>query len=153
VSEDPAGFQAGDSNLYRYVVNSPTNALDPTGLDNFWLFEPWQTLQDIFGSNQRPAEKVTEKKVLRVVSERTEWLLPPAANMQAEKVRQIYSEKFPYHVDYTDIQISGSSKPPIGDDVRDAIFTILGSGARTVNVPLPPLSGPPPAGAPPVPGR
>ena len=28
---DPIGFEAGDSNLYRYVGNSPLNGTDPTG--------------------------------------------------------------------------------------------------------------------------
>ena len=32
LSEDPLGFDAGDTNLYRYVFNSPTNYTDPTGL-------------------------------------------------------------------------------------------------------------------------
>ncbi len=32
ISKDPIGFAAGDSNLYRYVGNSPTNAADPSGL-------------------------------------------------------------------------------------------------------------------------
>ena len=32
LSEDPAGFAAGDANLYRYVGNSPTNFVDSTGL-------------------------------------------------------------------------------------------------------------------------
>ncbi|MFO0852423.1 MAG: RHS repeat-associated core domain-containing protein [Gemmataceae bacterium] len=32
LSEDPAGFAAGDPNLYRYAGNSPTNATDPSGL-------------------------------------------------------------------------------------------------------------------------
>lgn len=31
-SQDPIGFAAGDANLYRYVGNSPTNATDPSGL-------------------------------------------------------------------------------------------------------------------------
>jgi RHS repeat-associated protein len=31
ISEDPIGFSAGDTNLYRYVSNSPTNFTDPTG--------------------------------------------------------------------------------------------------------------------------
>ncbi len=31
ISEDPAGFAGGDTNLYRYVGNSPTNATDPSG--------------------------------------------------------------------------------------------------------------------------
>ncbi len=30
--EDPIGFAAGDANLYRYVGNGPTNAVDPSGL-------------------------------------------------------------------------------------------------------------------------
>jgi RHS repeat-associated protein len=33
ISKDPIGFDAGDTNLYRYVGNSPTNATDPTGLN------------------------------------------------------------------------------------------------------------------------
>ncbi|WP_422925495.1 putative Ig domain-containing protein [Singulisphaera sp. PoT] len=32
ISQDPLGFNGADSNLYRYVGNSPTNATDPTGL-------------------------------------------------------------------------------------------------------------------------
>jgi RHS repeat-associated protein len=32
LSEDPIGFAAGDSNLYRYVGNNATNATDPNGL-------------------------------------------------------------------------------------------------------------------------
>jgi RHS repeat-associated protein len=31
ISEDPIGFGAGDTNLYRYVNNSPTNFTDPSG--------------------------------------------------------------------------------------------------------------------------
>jgi RHS repeat-associated protein len=31
ISEDPIGFSAGDTNLYRYVSNSPTNYTDPSG--------------------------------------------------------------------------------------------------------------------------
>jgi RHS repeat-associated protein len=31
ISEDPVGFSAGDTNLYRYVNNNPTNWTDPTG--------------------------------------------------------------------------------------------------------------------------
>ncbi|MFO7902876.1 MAG: RHS repeat-associated core domain-containing protein [Pirellulaceae bacterium] len=32
ISEDPAGFEAGDANLRRYVENDPTNQVDPTGM-------------------------------------------------------------------------------------------------------------------------
>ena len=35
ISEDPLGFGGGDPNVSRYVGNSPTNGIDPTGLI-FW---------------------------------------------------------------------------------------------------------------------
>ncbi len=35
ISEDPIGFQAADPNLFRYVVNSPTNYMDPSGLEKY----------------------------------------------------------------------------------------------------------------------
>lgn len=31
ISADPIGFAAGDTNLYRYCFNNPTNATDPSG--------------------------------------------------------------------------------------------------------------------------
>ena len=39
ISEDPMGFGAGDANISRYVGNSPTNAVDPSGLAR-WVW-PW----------------------------------------------------------------------------------------------------------------
>jgi RHS repeat-associated protein len=38
VSQDPLGFTAGDSNLYRYVGNNSPNLTDSTGLDGFLDF-------------------------------------------------------------------------------------------------------------------
>jgi len=32
ISRDPIGYDGGDANLYRYVGNRPTNAVDPSGL-------------------------------------------------------------------------------------------------------------------------
>src|SRR5262249_37473306 len=40
ISEDPIGFSGGDSNLYRYVTNEPTNTTDPSGLQRFVLAPP-----------------------------------------------------------------------------------------------------------------
>ena len=39
MTQDPMGFDAGDSNLYRYVNNAPTNHTDPSGFvsDNVGL--------------------------------------------------------------------------------------------------------------------
>jgi len=33
LSQDPKGFAAGDADLYRYVLNAPTLATDPTGME------------------------------------------------------------------------------------------------------------------------
>jgi RHS repeat-associated protein len=40
LSQDPMGFGAGDSNLYRYVNNDPLNAIDPSGQALFVEGEP-----------------------------------------------------------------------------------------------------------------
>jgi RHS repeat-associated protein len=34
ITQDPIGFNAGDTNLYRYVNNNPINLIDPLGLGN-----------------------------------------------------------------------------------------------------------------------
>jgi RHS repeat-associated protein len=47
ITEDPIGFAAGDSNLYRYVNNAPTDAQDPSG--NF-----------LFAFGQARAEKIAK---------------------------------------------------------------------------------------------
>jgi RHS repeat-associated protein len=36
MQQDPIGYAAGDSNLYRYVGNNPTNITDPNGLRWTW---------------------------------------------------------------------------------------------------------------------
>jgi hypothetical protein len=46
-----SGFKAGDSNLYRYVRNSPAAFTDPTGLDGGFGTCPWQPWG---GPPQRP---------------------------------------------------------------------------------------------------
>lgn len=40
LSEDPIGFNGGDSNLYRYVLNNPRNLTDPLGLLVNAVFNP-----------------------------------------------------------------------------------------------------------------
>jgi RHS repeat-associated protein len=41
LTQDPLGFDAGDSNLYRYVTNKPTVATDPSGFDEFEWMDPF----------------------------------------------------------------------------------------------------------------
>jgi RHS repeat-associated protein len=49
ISQDPMGFDAGDSNLYRYVHNQSTAATDPSGYwtdvgQPAWFLTKWQRL-------------------------------------------------------------------------------------------------------------
>jgi RHS repeat-associated protein len=47
---DPIGFAAGDNSFYAFVSNSPTNAIDPSGLDWWWpgrnLYRWWQAKKE-----------------------------------------------------------------------------------------------------------
>ena len=47
ISEDPIGFAAGDTNLYRRVKNSPANATDPSG--NI-IETPWDVIATLFSA-------------------------------------------------------------------------------------------------------
>ena len=48
LSEDPIGYDAGDSNLYRYVGNEPGDTVDPSGLQGG--SQPYPTLPPVPGS-------------------------------------------------------------------------------------------------------
>jgi RHS repeat-associated protein len=61
-SQDPIGFDAGDSNLYRYVKNEPTTFTDPSGalpcFPGFFLPGPQLSAQSVSGPRRVPgAEK------------------------------------------------------------------------------------------------
>ena len=48
LSTDPAGFSAGDENLYRYVGNSPVDNTDPAGMTS--MSDRWNTFWGNVGS-------------------------------------------------------------------------------------------------------
>jgi RHS repeat-associated protein len=58
ISEDPMGFAGSGPNVYAYVSDSPTNLVDPFGLEGEWWnphsydfshYDPWDTVRD-FGT-------------------------------------------------------------------------------------------------------
>jgi hypothetical protein len=56
LEEDPEGFDANDPNFYRYVKNSPTNATDPSGLQEYKPIgetDPKKIHQYLLGVNVR----------------------------------------------------------------------------------------------------
>jgi RHS repeat-associated protein len=65
ISEDPIGFEAGDANLYRYVGNSSTNSIDPSGLKPWWgiakiLKKKW-TAETADRAGEQLAKELLEK--------------------------------------------------------------------------------------------
>ncbi|MBX9680507.1 MAG: RHS repeat-associated core domain-containing protein, partial [Gemmataceae bacterium] len=79
ISQDPMGFDAGDSNLYRHVNNRPTNAVDPSGLQEGVPYETGP-------KNAPPAGvKFVSGPTVDVVSwiqktDKSEWLMNRVAN-------------------------------------------------------------------------
>jgi RHS repeat-associated protein len=66
-SEDPLGFSGGDANLYRYVDNSPTNAVDPSGFQGQPVTFPNQRAGDQPGEQDRwNKDPSVRKKVIPV---------------------------------------------------------------------------------------
>ncbi len=51
IGNDPLGFDAGDSNLSRYVNNRPTMAVDASGMDAIYLWAPIASGPKIFTKN------------------------------------------------------------------------------------------------------
>jgi hypothetical protein len=72
ISQDPIGFAAGDTNQYRYVGNGPTNATDPSGLEEDKPFEPWSLVYWFFSGHKN---KDQARNIRKASSFRSEMLL------------------------------------------------------------------------------
>jgi RHS repeat-associated protein len=59
IGQDPIGFDAGDSNLYRYVRNHPVVALDPSGKDE---------LSDYVETQKRKYRQTDGKDIGRILA-------------------------------------------------------------------------------------
>ena len=62
LSQDPLGFNAGDSNLYRYVNNRPTVATDPSGLDVQVMFPSFGDVYTSLNPDERSNMKAIFKQ-------------------------------------------------------------------------------------------
>jgi hypothetical protein len=108
---DPLGFGAGDSNLYRYVGNRPTNATDPSGLADKpgkpslppkateeekqaaikWIKKYLPKLPDKGYTIYGPVGTMTENNwqcsglVFAVVRENYDWKVPPSSSLPLNK--------------------------------------------------------------------
>ena len=71
ISQDPIGFAAGDGNLYRYVSNGSTGAVDPSGLQDPSIASGGEYLARRFvawwrGNARRSSELSTERHLRRL---------------------------------------------------------------------------------------
>ncbi|MEH2218468.1 MAG: FG-GAP-like repeat-containing protein [Nostoc sp.] len=92
ISQDPIGFNGNDTNLYRYVVNSPTNGVDPTGLLPGILKDLLQLLRRTPGSPIPPIfipdsvlDELLPQKTIPLEKE-VHYLEPKTQNPNSKKV-------------------------------------------------------------------
>jgi hypothetical protein len=52
IEEDPEGFSAGDTNLYRYVGDNPTDETDPSGMQAVGTAKPPPKPSDVVGTDK-----------------------------------------------------------------------------------------------------
>jgi hypothetical protein len=76
LEEDPIEFDAGDANLYRYVMNDPTNATDPTGLALLTVNRTVaEEIQAYLANDRAPAQKEDNER--RLITDIQEAWTPP----------------------------------------------------------------------------
>jgi hypothetical protein len=63
MTQDPLGFAAGDSNLYRYVHNQPTGATDPSGLTSVSEATVGDMLKDLGIREGKASEEAYIKEI------------------------------------------------------------------------------------------
>ena len=74
ISQDPMGLSAGDSNLYRYVNNAPTNATDPSGL---WKIDRANGATAVVTSDEGDTIGGLASKIGLYVVNYPQWLTTP----------------------------------------------------------------------------
>lgn len=92
LSQDPLGFAAGDSNLYRYVRNSPENHVDPSGL------EPYAKVYSIYfvdvASGQKLDREALAKSAGKMIKVVSEYAYGARGKVTAEKGAKAYGLTF-----------------------------------------------------------
>jgi RHS repeat-associated protein len=110
--QDPVAFGAGDSNLYRYVRNGPTNATDPSGLRECDDRETPQT------KNLKNCNAILEKMVNNVIQE--EFKAAKRANLSGRQFAAAVYERLG-----TDAPQTGVDAPLLGSVSRVTRAAVL----------------------------
>ncbi len=90
VSQDPKGFAAGDTNLYRYVANRPVSDTDVTGLQD-------SPSGPVYASPQSPADGQTGYYVRYY----QEPVFPPVERFSPRPEEGMYNPYFPVYTTTT----------------------------------------------------
>jgi RHS repeat-associated protein len=120
LSEDPIGFAAGDANLYRYVGNSPTMYVDPTGL----VRPPSGPMPP--GSGPMLDGKVPG--INKIPTDKLKWYLDDIARPKCKEYVDLY-EKTGADRYYKDLQ---NLQKRINNVNRELIKRSFGNAARCV---------------------
>lgn len=93
---EPLGFEAGDTNLFRYVGNSPTNATDPSGLEKLKLSDLEKSLQGITQSQEAKKEAAAIAAVIRYTWELNSKWNWAAFSINNQKAKGFYCYEWAY---------------------------------------------------------
>ena len=84
LSQDPIGFEAGDTNLYRYVRNDPLNRTDPSGLVSVAIYDANDN-SHMRGERKAGGPDFTKK------AKRYDYAIPASSPADAaQKLRELY---------------------------------------------------------------
>ena len=124
-TQDPTGFAAGDVNLYRYVGNYVTNAIDLSGQveGDYWTSDIWGTLELVFGIDTFPAERsrdeLVKKKQQELLNDPNKEMLPGGISKSAQCKLGAENSISRWHVDHgasgQQPTMPGSTNPPPPD--------------------------------------
>jgi RHS repeat-associated protein len=114
MSQDPLGFDAGDSNLYRYVNNTPTTNTDPTGLQATQPESVTTNLQSI------PAARIREMWKDGLAQEHRGYMF--IADVTPDGAYRMVLEPYRTHWEKVRNEVRGSSRPYIDRLVKTSLI-------------------------------
>jgi RHS repeat-associated protein len=103
ISQDPLGFDAGDSNLYRYVNNQPTVATDPSGFVGLGVANGCIKFSDPIGQEQAGPPLILSWKDFKQVDGKREF---DATTAYTSDAKYDYEYKFAAPVKKGDVWIA-----------------------------------------------
>jgi len=131
VVTDPVGFEAGDTNLYRYVGNSPTNDTDPSGHSPKGKAIGW-VVKRVGGQLVKVAAIYTERDAAAMFMGKCGKygldILMREGRQHAHKVARIIEARIGKNT--TGEVLEGGSH--LGHPIKNKLFELIGTGTRHI---------------------